>query len=189
MDASTIRAFFDEVASDWDTMRLAYYDERVIEQLAARTHLDGSQTVVDVGTGTGFVAAGLASQSARVIALDNSAGMLDVARANLDSLGVRNVDLGEADFTSLPLRDGSVDAAVANMVMHHAEQPAAMLAEMARVTRPGGWVAVTDEVEHPYEWMRTEHADVWLGFDEAQVAGFFGEARLAEYGYAPLGMQ
>jgi ArsR family transcriptional regulator len=75
------------------------------------------------------------------------------------------------------------------MVLHHAENPAAMLQEMARVTKPGGWVAVTDEVEHPYEWMRTEHADVWLGFREDQVAGFFGAARLERHGYAPLGMQ
>lgn len=37
--------------------------------------------------------------------------------------------------------------------------------------------------------MRTAHADVWLGFTEAQVEGFFGEVRLRHYGYAPLGMQ
>jgi methylase of polypeptide subunit release factors len=46
-------------------MRLSYYDERVIEQLAERTELDGTQIVVDVGTGTGFVAAGLASRAKR----------------------------------------------------------------------------------------------------------------------------
>jgi hypothetical protein len=37
--------------------------------------------------------------------------------------------------------------------------------------------------------MRTEHADVWLGFSEAQIEGFFGDARLVHYGYAPVGMQ
>jgi ArsR family transcriptional regulator len=80
-------------------------------------------------------------------------------------------------------------AAVAYMVLHHAEQPAAMVAEMARVTRPGGWVVITDEVEHPYAWMREEHADVWLGFTADQVEGFFGHARLSHYGYAALGSQ
>ena len=189
MDASSVKAFFDDVASDWDTMRLTYYDERVIEQLADRTGLDGTQTVVDVGTGTGFVAAGLAPRARRVIALDNSPRMLAVAGENLNRLGVDNVELREADLATLPLADDSVDAAVANMVLHHAQDPAAMLAEMARVTRPGGWVGITDEVEHPYEWMRTEHADVWLGFTEAQIGGFFGDARLTHYGYGPLGMQ
>lgn len=189
MDPSSVKAFFDDVASDWDTMRLTYYDERVIKQLAERTELDSTQTVVDVGTGTGFVAAGLASRAARVIALDNSPGMLAVARNNLDRLAIHNVDLREADLASLPLPGDSVDAAVANMVLHHAKDPAEMLVEMARVTRPGGRVAVTDAVEHPYEWMRVEHADVWLGFAEAQVEGLFGAARLVQYGYAPLGMQ
>jgi hypothetical protein len=40
-----------------------------------------------------------------------------------------------------------------------------------------------------YEWMRAEHADVWLGFREDQVAGFFDAARLQHHGYAALGMQ
>ena len=47
-----------------------------------------------------------------------------------------------------------------------------MLAEMARVVRPGGVVAICDEVEHPWEWMREEHADIWLGFTPEQVHAF-----------------
>lgn len=115
--------------------------------------------------------------------------MLEVAGRNLAELGIDNVELDEADLSALPLADDAVDAAVANMVVHHAEDPAAMLGEMARVTRPGGWVAICDEVEHPHEWMRTEHADVWLGFSEQQVQGLFDAARLAHYGYVPLGTQ
>ena len=42
-----------------------------------------------------------------------------------------------------------MDAAFANMVLHHAEDPDAMLREMARVVRPGGTVAIADEVAHP----------------------------------------
>jgi ubiquinone/menaquinone biosynthesis C-methylase UbiE len=189
MDAAGVKAFFDEVAGDWDAMRLSYYDERVIEQLAARTQLTGEQTVVDVGTGTGFVAAGLAAHAGRVLGYDNAASMLEVARENLDRLGVGNVELAEGDVADLPLPDGAVDASVANMMLHHASDPGAMVAEMARVTRPEGWVAVTDEVEHPYEWMRIEHADIWLGFPSDQVEGFFGDARLEHYGYAALGTQ
>jgi ubiquinone/menaquinone biosynthesis C-methylase UbiE len=189
VDTADVKAFFDEVASDWDTRRLTYYDERVIDQLAAHTQLTGDQTVVDVGTGTGFVAAGLAAHAQRVLGYDNSASMLEVARANLDRLGVDNVELAEGDIANLPLADDAVDATVANMVLHHATDPAAMIAEMRRVTRPGGWVAITDEIEHPYEWMRTEHADVWLGFSANQIEGFFGDARLEHYGYAPLGTQ
>jgi ubiquinone/menaquinone biosynthesis C-methylase UbiE len=75
------------------------------------------------------------------------------------------------------------------MVLHHAEDPTAMLQEMTRIAKHGGVVAVVDEVEHPYSWMREEHADVWLGFRPEQVEEFFSEAGLTDYGYDSLGMQ
>jgi ubiquinone/menaquinone biosynthesis C-methylase UbiE len=186
---SDVQAFFEQVADDWDQMRLSYYDGRVIEKMAEVSGAGSGMTVADVGTGTGFVAAGLAPRVARVIALDNSPAMLAVAEKNLGELGVANVDLLEGDIMALPLEDASVDAAFANMVLHHAEDPAAMLAEMARVVGPGGVVAIVDEVEHPFAWMREEHADVWLGFGEGQVEKFFRAAGLTGYGYESLGMQ
>lgn len=181
------------MATDWDTMRLAYYDESVIERMSARSGISGetghSMRVVDVGTGTGFVAAGLAPRVERMIGVENSPAMLRTARENLDALGAENVELLQGDLSALPLNSGSVDAAFANMVLHHAEDPAAMVSEMARVVKPGGSVVITDEVTHPYEWMRHEHADVWLGFSEAEVAGLFERAGLVGYGYDSLGMQ
>jgi ubiquinone/menaquinone biosynthesis C-methylase UbiE len=189
MHASDVKTFFETTAAEWDTMRLTYYDERVIETIADAIAIDDTQTVLDVGTGSGFIAAGLAPRADRVIAIDNSPAMLDVARDHLAQLGIDNVEVREGDLTQPPLNDDSIDAAVANMVLHHAEDPASMLAEMTRVVRPGRWVAITDAVEHPYEWMRTEQADIWLGFTPEQVEGFFDSARLARYGYATLGSQ
>ncbi len=189
MNAKEVQAFFERVATDWDTMRLAYYDERVIEKMAAVCGVDRTRKVVDFGTGTGFVAAGLAPRVGRVVAVDNSQAMLDVARKNLDALAIGNVELLLGEITTLPLESSGVDAACANMVLHHAENPAAMLAAMARVVKPSGTVVITDEVEHPYAWMQEEHADIWLGFNEQQIIGFFREAELVAYGYESLGMQ
>ncbi len=189
MNASDVKDFFESTAHEWDSMRLTYYDERVIETLADAIAIDQTQTVLDLGTGTGFIAAGLAPRADRVIAIDNSPAMLDIARDNLAQLRIDNVEIREADLARLPLDNDSVDAAVANMVLHHVEDPAGMLAEMTRVVRPDGWVAITDAIEHPYEWMRTEQADIWLGFTPQQVEGFFGSARLLRYGYATLGSQ
>ncbi|KAA0233769.1 MAG: Ubiquinone/menaquinone biosynthesis C-methyltransferase UbiE [Acidimicrobiales bacterium] len=189
MDSSQVKAFFDEVSVEWDEMRSSFYNEAVIDALALHTEADPFMTVLDVGTGTGFVAAGLAPGVAQVVGVDNSLEMLAVAETNLAELGVGNATLAGGATDALPFADGNVDAAVANMVLHHAPEPVAMLAEMARVTRPGGWVAITDEIEHTYEWMRIEQADIWLGFSEADVAGFFADARLVEFGYASLGMQ
>jgi ubiquinone/menaquinone biosynthesis C-methylase UbiE len=189
MDATQVKEYFQQVAGEWDAKRLAWYDERVIEELAERVHVGPETTVLDVGTGTGFVAAGLAPRVARVVGIDHAEAMLEVAHRNLDALGISNVEFSQGDLTHLPLGDDTVDAAVANMVLHHAEDPAAMLQEMARVTGPGGWVAVTDEVEHAYEWMRVEQADLWLGFSQDQVGQFFDTARLEQYGYTALGWQ
>ena len=126
---------------------------------------------------------------AEVVGVDNSPAMLAVAGDTLATLGLDNVRLLEGELDALPLPDDSVDVAVANMVLHHAPDPEAMLSEMARVVRPGGRIAITDEVEHSYEWMRTEQADIWLGFTRAQIGDFFTGARLVEHGYDSLGMQ
>ena len=188
-DTKAVTAFFDQMAREWDTMRLDYYDERVIDHLADVSDLTKAATVADIGTGTGFVAAGLGPRVGHVIGVDGSAEMLAVARRNLADLAIGNVELRQGDIVALPLDDDSVDAAVANMVLHHAPEPSAMLAEMRRVVRPGGIVAICDEVEHPYEWMRTEHADVWLGFSEEDVHRHFTEAGLGTPSIQTLGMQ
>lgn len=184
-----VTAFFERVASEWDDMRVDYYDERVIDHLAELIALEPTMTVADVGTGTGFVAAGLAGHGSRVVGVDASPAMLDVAARNLARLGLSDVELMLGDVTALPLPDDSVDGAVANMVLHHAPEPLLMLAEMARIVRPGGGVAICDEFEHPYEWMRSEHADVWLGFTGEQVAELLEGVGLEEVGVEALGMQ
>ena len=187
--AKDVQEFFERVAGDWDTMRLAYYDERVIEKMAEVSGIGQASEVADVGTGTGFVAAGLAPRVKRVVGIDNAPAMLEVARANLRALGVSNVNLVVGEASRLPMEDGAVDAAFANMVLHHAEDPETMLREMVRTVRPGGTVAIADEVAHPYAWMREEHADVWLGFEQGQVGRYFAAVGLEDYRYEPLGMQ
>lgn len=187
MDSAQVKEFFEQHAGQWDEMHQAFYSTDVIDALAARSALGPDARVVDVGTGTGFIAGGLAAQAAHVVGTDASPAMLDQARTNLDGLGVGNVELREAGVDGLPMADDSQDAAVANMVLHHAPDPAAMIAEMARVVRSGGTVAITDCVEHEHEWMRTEQADVWLGFSEQTMAELFAGAGLVEYGHDHLG--
>jgi ubiquinone/menaquinone biosynthesis C-methylase UbiE len=189
VDRADVKAFFERVSTEWDDMRSSFYNADVIDALALHGGVDASARVVDVGTGTGFVAVGLASRADSVIGVDNSPAMLTVAAGNVAACGVANVSMVSGEIDRLPLDNDSVDVAVANMVLHHAPDPAAMLTEMARVVRPGGAIAITDEIEHDYEWMRTEQADLWLGFTPDQVRGFFAQARLQEYGYASLGMQ
>jgi ArsR family transcriptional regulator len=188
MDTKTVKEFFESVAGDLDQMRATFYNTGVIDALAEHACVTSADAVVDVGCGTGFVAAGLAPHARQVIGVDDAPAMLAVAADNVATLGIENVALVDGAIDRLPLRARGIDAAVANMVLHHAEESATMLTEMARIVRPGV-VAITDEVTHHYEWMRIEQADIWLGFTKRDVGGYFERAGLRRHGYARLGMQ
>jgi len=174
MDSTEVKEFFEQVSGQWDQMHQHFYSTDVIDALAAHSALGPDAHVVDVGTGTGFIAGGLAARAGRVTGTDSSPAMLARARVNLEGLGIENVDLLEAGVDRLPLPDDAADAAVA-------------IAEMARVVRPGGTVAVTDCVEHGHEWMRSEQADLWLGFSPETMAELFAVSGLVDYGYTYLG--
>ena len=64
-----MQRFFERVATDSDTMRLTYYDERVIEQMAEISGVGEESEVADVSTGTGFIAAGIAPRVKRIVGL------------------------------------------------------------------------------------------------------------------------
>ena len=57
VDSHEVKAFFERVSLEWDDMRSSFYNADIIDALAARADVDQTSTVVDVGTGTGFVAA------------------------------------------------------------------------------------------------------------------------------------
>ncbi len=186
-----VQAYFNRVAREWDTMRQDYYGVAVIERTAEAAGLrrQPARLVVDVGCGTGFLAAGLAPLAAQVIGIDDSVGMLEVAWENLRALGLPNVALCQGQVAHLPLTEEVANATVANMVLHHAPDPQQMVQEMARVTRRGGRVVITDMAQHTHEWFRTEMADVWLGFTEPQVRQYLQAAGLTDIEFGWVGTQ
>lgn len=94
--------------------------------------------VLDVGTGPGTVARAAVARHARVTAVDAEPSMIEVASAAVPTADVRLAVLPE-----LPFVDGTFDAVVANFVVNHVGDPAAAVAELRRVVRPGGRVAMT----------------------------------------------
>ncbi len=168
--------YFAQVADQWDNLRAGYFTEAVRTSALAKAYLHPSMTVADVGAGTGFMAAGLAPLVQQVHVLDGSPEMLAVARKNLAAFA--NVEYHTADGLALPLPDSSLDAAFANMYLHHCPDPLAALREMVRTLRPGGRLVITDMDTHKYTWLQAEMADVWLGFERAQVRAWFEQAGL-----------
>ena len=118
-------------------------------------HLRAGMDLLDVGCGPASITADLAARVApgRVVALDAAAGALEAARATLRERGLsEQVELTCGDIMALPFEDASFDVVHAHQVLQHLADPVGALAEMRRVTRPGGIVAVRDAVYSAMTW-------------------------------------
>ena len=173
--------YFARHAAQWDVLRSLHSADSTVE--AALERLLGSERIgrlLDVGTGTGRMAELFEPLADAVVALDNSPEMLRLARARLQHLAPGRVELVQGDFAALPLGDAGFDTVLFHQVLHYAQSPEAVLAEAARVTRPGGRVAIVDFAPHEREELRSAHAHGRLGFSDEQV-----RALLSAAGFAP----
>ncbi len=162
-----VRDYFELVSPQWDVMRKGFYGEEVREAVLNAARISPDDTVLDVGAGTGFLTEAAAMIARKVIALDFSRGMSDEAIAKL---GKGKVEFRIGNVERMQLPDSSVNVVIGNMVLHHCPHPKAAVAEMSRVLEPGGRIAFSDLQEHSHEWLRKEHADLWLGFKMEDIA-------------------
>ncbi|MGQ0551896.1 MAG: ArsR/SmtB family transcription factor [Planctomycetota bacterium] len=166
-DRADSRAFFDRIAGDWDLIGSDFaLGTGRLEVLGCLVTPD--LVVADVGCGTGYLARALGRRVRRVICVDTSSAMLEKARDNLADLDAE-FEFRTGAVEALPLQTAEVDAACAHMVLHHLSDTRAGLAEMARVTRPGGLVVAVELLPHREDWMREAMADARLGLDPVQL--------------------
>lgn len=141
---------------------LASHTWRTAENSAAyllgdlRSGLD----LLDVGCGPATLTADLAVRVApgRVVAVDNAAAALDVARRTLAERGLPFVEVLGADVYDLPFPDDSFDVVHAHQLLQHLADPVAALVELRRVCRPGGVVAARDADYPAMAWYPEEPA-------------------------------
>jgi len=91
---------------------------------------------------------------------------------------LRNCSVRQADLYQLPLADTGFDAVTMHQVLHYLDDPAAALAEAARVLRPAGRLVVVDFAPHDREDLRNHHAHRRLGFAADEVAAWCRQAGL-----------
>jgi SAM-dependent methyltransferase len=106
------------------------------EALLDAAGVQGEVRVLDVGTGPGFVAQAARARGAVVSAVDQSTAMVALARA-------AGIDATVASIEQIPFPDSAFDAVVGGYVLNHLARPAEAAAELARVLRPGGRVALS----------------------------------------------
>ena len=172
-----MRAFFDSVAG---RLGRDYVPGKSWKSMAeALLRLMPPLTIADLGAGEGSFALLLSQRAVRVIAVDNSARMIEVGREQAARHGVKNVEYRQGDMEEVPIGAGEVDLVFFSQSLHHALHPERALAEAARILGDGGRVVVLDLLKHRFEEAREMYADEWLGFSEAEL-----EAMLESAGFA-----
>jgi SAM-dependent methyltransferase len=126
---------FDAVAAEYERHR-PEYPPSALTWAAAHLQLGPGKRVLDVGAGTGKLTRGLLALGVDVVAVEPGPAMLAELR-----LGLPVVEAHNAAAETIPLPDGSVDAAVAGQAYHWFD-PARAVPELHRVVRPGGGVAL-----------------------------------------------
>jgi len=173
---SDTREFFDRVAPEWDTLRSGIYDEEVIGKLFESGILGKDLTVLDLGSGDGYLARAISPRTGFVIAVDLSGAMLSELSKKASAEGLTNIRTILADGCDMPLPDSSVDIVCANMFLHHIEEPAAAVREIFRVLKPGGRVFLADLNEHSNREFKEKMHDAWQGFNRHDISEWFSRS-------------
>lgn len=178
--AAAAERYFAGHAEVWDALRSLHVAESEVEAAIARA-LAGAPIgrLVDIGTGTGRMIELFARAAEAALGIDRSPEMLRLARAKLAAAGLDTVELRQGDMYSLPLPSGAADTAILHQVLHYAQNPAAAVAEAARLLAPGGRLLIVDFAPHEREELRAADAHVRLGFADEAILKLLEEAGLA----------
>ena len=172
-----VRSMFDAIAPRYDlvnrvmTFRMDVgWRKRTIAKLA----LPQASTILDLACGTGDLCKGLADAGLRPVGMDLSFGMLAAARTT--------VPLAQADALRLPVADGSVDGVTCGFALRNFVELAPFFAELARVVRPGGRIALLEVAEPANPVLRWGHS-IYFGKVVPVIGGLLSDA--AAYQYLP----
>ncbi len=147
------------------------------------------ELAVDAGTGDGTLLDLLAPVFTRVVAVDRSAAQLERAARRVKQRGYPNVELVQAELGAEELRrrvGHGADVVVAARVLHHAPLPRVALVELSELLAPGGKLLLIDYARHTDEQMAAAQADVWLGFDAAELLELSREAGFIDAEVLPI---
>jgi arsenite methyltransferase len=142
--------------------------------------LHEGETVLDLGSGAGadvLISAGRVGPNGKAIGIDMTDEMLDLARRNAIDAGIENAEFVKGYLEALPLVDESVDVVISNCVINLSGDKPSVLAEAARVLKPGGRFAVSDVIADA-DMDEATKADVagWTGC----IAGALSESEFRQ---------
>ncbi|HEY0013534.1 MAG TPA: metalloregulator ArsR/SmtB family transcription factor [Allosphingosinicella sp.] len=176
--AAAAERYFSAHARDWDQIRSLHIAESEVEAAIARAIGDRPVgRLIDIGTGTGRMMELFGPGAEHALGVDRSPEMLRLARVKLAQAGLE-ADLRQGDMYSLALPAASADTIIIHQVLHFAQQPAAAVAEAARLLAPRGRLLIVDFAPHEREELRSRDAHARLGFSDESVLSYLDDAGL-----------
>ena len=177
--AAAAAAYFEENASEWDTVRRLHLPEADIEsRIRSAAGPDPVDLFVDLGTGTGRMLEIFADHYTRGVGFDLSHEMLSIARANLERNRVAHAQVRHGDLFALPIDQGTADIICVHQVLHFLAEPRAAIVEAAKLLKPGGRMIISDFAPHELEFLREQHAHRRLGFADEEVRSWCATSNL-----------
>ncbi|MET0241139.1 MAG: metalloregulator ArsR/SmtB family transcription factor [Sphingobium sp.] len=172
--AAAAAQYFAEHAEEWDAIRSLHVPEAEVEAAMVALLADRPLgQLLDVGTGTGRMVELFGGRADGVLAIDRSPDMLRLARAKLPAEDAAKYRVMLGDFNELPLGDGCADTIILHQVLHYAQAPGGVIAELARLLGDDGVLLVADFAAHDREELRSMAAHARLGFSDEQMTGWF----------------
>jgi ArsR family transcriptional regulator len=172
-------AYFSRNAARWDEIRSLYVAENDVEAAIRAAAGPGPfKRLIDLGSGTGRMLSLLAPEADCAIGLDLSQQMLNIGRVQAAEAGLDNVELRHGDIFDTRLPSGHADLVVVHQVLHYLSDPAAAVAEAARLVAPGGRLLIIDFAPHRLEFLREQHQHRRLGFADEEMRRWLSHAGL-----------
>ena len=139
-----VRSSFSRQARDFDAAGLTLGRQELLDWITAALPLTPMARALDVAAGTCHLSRAVAPRVRSVAAVDVTPAMLREARAEIADAQTGNLHLVQADAGRLPFPDQHFDLVMCRLAIHHFADPAVEVAEMARVARESGTLAIVD---------------------------------------------
>ncbi|MCX7124130.1 MAG: class I SAM-dependent methyltransferase, partial [Gammaproteobacteria bacterium] len=142
--------------------------------------------VLEVGPGRGQLLSELTGMFKKVVAIDNSEKMLELARSHVAKSS------SHIEFIPKPLEqftDANFDVVILNMVPHHMPSPAVTFKKLSQIVAKHGFVVVADLGTHDQDWAKESCGDVWLGFSPQEIENWAKASGFSEMQSQYLGLR
>lgn len=172
---------FDAAAAKWDENPVrAELGRKAAAAILGALQPSPDAHAMDIGCATGTVTLNLCPHFAHIVAVDNSAGMIDMLSRKTEELGVTNVTALHADLTHDPLPAVQLDVIFSSMALHHMPDPDTLLQRVCGLLRPGGRVCILDLDEEDGSFHGDDASVAHHGFSAERMDGMLLAAGMVD---------